>query len=376
MKVAFESSLLLGNRSGIGNYLFYLAGELCCSPEVSELFFIANRYGNHGTLPVYPNTGKAQYHKAWVPQTLSNSLAHIMWHRWYLGAYVGIKRPDIIHFPSLIGARYPHCKTVVTVHDLSFETFYPRSKQNNYYREYGLRSARLAERVIADSFATKQDLINIWGIAEDKIEVIHLGCGSEYHALERAQCARVIEQTLSVRTPYILWVGNIEPRKNLTFLLRAFEMATVRVPELNLIIAGRPGMSYPEFYKALGNSAMRKSITLVNGPSTEAIVYLYNAAACLCFPSLKEGFGLPVLEAFNCDCPVIASNNSSLPEVAGDAAVLLAATDLEGWVAAIERLVKDSVVSDAYRVKGRERAALFSWEKCARQTVEVYRSLL
>jgi len=376
MKVALESSLLLGNRSGIGNYLYYLAGELCRSAEVKELFFIANRYGKHGTLPVYPATGKAQYVNAWVPQTLSNSLAYVMWHRGYLGAYVRISRPDIIHFPSLIGARYPQCKTVVTIHDLSFATFYPSSKLTDYYREFGLKSVRLADRVIADSFATKQDLINIWGIAEDKIEVIHLGCGSDYHALERAQCAREIERTLGVSTPYILYVGNIEPRKNLTFLVKAFEMVVARVPELKLIIAGRPGMPYPEFYKTLSDSPMRKSITIVNGPSTEVLVQLYNAASCFCYPSLMEGFGLPVLEAFNCGCPVIASNNSSLPEVTGEAAVLLNATDLDGWVAAIGRFVMESAVSDAYRVQGRERAALFSWEKCARQTVDVYRSLL
>lgn len=376
MKVALESSLLLGNRSGIGNYLYYLAGELCRSPEVEELFFIANRYGKHGTLPVYPVTGKAQYNEPWVPQTLSNTLAYVMWHRWYLGAYVGIKRPDIIHFPSMICARYAKCKTVVTVHDLSFATFYPRSKQTDYYREYGQRSVKLADRIIVDSFATKQDLMNIWGITEDKVEVIHLGCGSEYHALERMQCAHEIERTLGVSTPYVLYVGNIEPRKNLAFLVKAFEMVVARVPELKLIIAGRPGMPYPEFYKALSDSPMRKSITIVNGPSTEVLVRLYNAAACFCYPSLMEGFGLPVLEAFNCGCPVIASNNSSLPEVTGEAAVLLDATDLEGWVAAIERFVKDSAAPDAYRVKGQERAALFSWEKCARQTVDVYRSLL
>jgi len=376
MKLAIEATLLLGNRSGIGNYLYYLAGELCRSPEIEEIFFIANGYRKSGKLPIFPNTRKAQYHRAWVPQSLSYRLAYEMWHSWCLMSYVKRKRPEVIHFPSLIGSLYPRCKTVVTVHDISFATFYPRTKLTDYYQEYGLRSVKLADRVIADSTATKRDLINTWHVAEEKIDVIHLGCGPEYRQLDRAQCGREVKKNYGISTPFLLYVGNIEPRKNLIFLVKAFEDVLVHVPELKLILAGRPTLPYPEFYKALTDSPAKESINIVNSPQTEELLQLYNAAACFCYPSLMEGFGLPVLEAFNCGCPVITSNNSSIPEVAGNAAVLLDATDLEGWVEAIERFIMDRAVAKEYRKKGRQRATLFSWKKCAQQTIAVYKSIL
>ncbi|HBZ86347.1 MAG: hypothetical protein A2509_10625 [Candidatus Edwardsbacteria bacterium RIFOXYD12_FULL_50_11] len=376
MKLAFESTLLLGNRSGVGNYMYHLAGELCRLPEIEEIHFIANRYKKSGDLPHFPATTKARYFKAWVPQSLSDRLAYQMWHRWYLGSFVKKSGADIIHFPSLIGAKYPRCQTVLTVHDLSFATFYPRTKQTDHYREYGLRSAKLADRVITDSQATKHDLINIWEIAESKINVIPLGCGPEYRQLDRSQCAAEMEKELGIGLPFILYVGNIEPRKNLTFLVEVFADALKRAPGLKLVIAGRQSLPYPGFHQALADSPARGSITVLNSPSTEVLVRLYNTAACFCYPSLMEGFGLPVLEAFNCGCPVIAANNSSLPEVAGEAAVLLDANDHEGWVAAIQRFATDSALAGDYRLKGQKRATLFSWEKCARQTIDVYKGLL
>jgi glycosyltransferase involved in cell wall biosynthesis len=376
MKLAFESTLLLGNRSGVGNYMYYLAGELCRSPEIEEINFIANGYKKSGNLPLFPATTKARYYQAWVPQSLSDRLAYEMWYHWYLGSFVKKKAVDVIHFPSLIGAKYSRCKTVATVHDLSFATFYPRTKLTEHYWEYGLRSAKLADRVITDSLAAKQDLMNIWDITESKINVIPLGCGPEFRLLDRAKCAAEIKKELGLDLPFILYVGNIEPRKNLTFLIKAFAEALKRTPGLKLVIAGRQGMPYPEFYQALADSPARESIVIIDSPSTEMLVRLYNTAACFCYPSLMEGFGLPVLEAFNCGCPVIAADNSSIPEVAGEAAVLLDANDHQGWVTAIQRLATETTFADDYRLKGQKRAMLFSWEKCAKQTIDVYKGML
>ena len=376
MKLAYESTLLLGNRSGVGNYMYYLAGELCRSSEVEELCFIANGYKKNGNLPHFPATNKTTYHKAWVPQSLSDRLAYEMWYHWYLGSYVKKKAVDVIHFPSLIGAKYPRCKTVLTVHDLSFATFYPRTKLTDHYREYGLRSAKLADRVITDSQATKHDLINIWEIAESKINVIPLGCGPEFRSLDRAQCSAEVKKELGIDLPFILYVGNIEPRKNLIFLIKVFADALKRTPGLKLVIAGRQSMPYQEFYQALGDSPARGSITILSNPSTEALVRLYNTADCFCYPSLMEGFGLPVLEAFNCGCPVIAADNSAIPEVTGEAAVLLNAKDHAGWVTAIQGFSTDNALADEYRLKGKQRAEAFSWEKCAKQTIIEYIRLL
>ena len=376
MKLAFESTLLLGNRSGVGNYMYHLAGELCRLPEIEEMYFIANRYKKNGNLPNFTAASKARYHQAWVPQSLSDHLAYQMWYHWYLGSYVKKKAVDVIHFPSLIGAKYPRCRTVLTVHDLSFATFYPRTKRTDHYREYGLRSAKLADRVITDSQATKHDLINIWEIAESKINVIPLGCGPEFRLLDRAQCSAEIKKELGIDLPFILYVGNIEPRKNLAFLIKVFADALKRTPGLKLLIAGRQTMPYPEFYQALTDSPARESITIISNPSLEMLLQLYNSAACFCYPSLMEGFGLPVLEAFNCGCPVIAADNSSIPEVTGDAAILLDANDHEGWVTAIQGFSTSNALADEYRLKGQQRAEVFSWEKCARQTAAVYKGLL
>ena len=376
MKLAFESTLLLGNRSGIGNYTYYLAMELCRAPEIEDMYFIANSYRKNGKLPLFTATSKTKYHTAWVPQSFSDRLAYDMWYRSYLGAYVKMVGADVIHFPSLIGAKYSGCKTAITVHDLSFVKFYPRTRLTEYLQKYGEISARQADVVITDSQVTKLDIVDTWGIPKDKINVIPLGCGPEYHPLDRTQCAHTLSRDIGIESPFILYVGNIEPRKNLVFLLKSFEAVRDRLPGMTLVIAGRRSMPYPEFYQAFADSPAKGSVTILSNPSTEMLARLYNTAACFCYPSLMEGFGLPVLEAFNCGCPVIAANNSSIPEVAGEAALLLDANDHDGWVGSIQRFSTDNALADEYRLKGQQRAWMFSWEKCAQQTLAIYKGLL
>jgi glycosyltransferase involved in cell wall biosynthesis len=276
--------------------------------------------------------------------------------------------------------------TILTVHDLSFERD-PDSAPPRllpFLKRVVPDSARRATHVIADSHATARDLSALYGIPAEKITVIHSGVDSRfepyrdtlYHCRRRAY---VLKRYGLDGAPFILTVGTMQRRKNHLRLVQAFARLVKRLPEANqprLVIAGGKGWLYDEVHAEVARLGVTDLVHFVGYVDDADLPHLYQAAAVFAFPSLYEGFGLPPLEAMACGVPVVASNVSSLPEVVGDAGLLVDPLDVEALATALEQALCDEGWRRHAIARGLERAAHFTWARAAQQLLEVYARVL
>jgi len=262
-------------------------------------------------------------------------------------------------FPeAILDRRIPQVTVVHDLLPLHFPAEYPR--QQHYFRWIVPRALRLSRRVIADSESTRGDVVRHFGLLSERVTVVYPGYDPTTFVPDVSGSARPAKEQ-----PYVLYVGNLLPHKNLRRLIDAFAMLRRRVP-VGLVIRGE---GRPEYARRLREQV----VTLGLGNEVQFLGYidarglreLYLGAACLVFPSLGEGFGLPVLEAMACGLPVITSRVSSLPEVAGDAAVMVDPADAAELAEAMHRVVTRGDLREDLRRRGLKRAGLFSWRRTA-----------
>jgi len=267
--------------------------------------------------------------------------------------------------------------TVLTVHDLIFRHLPEHHKPlNRWYLNLTMPLyCRRASHIIAISECTERDLITAYGLPPEKITVI-------YEAADPRFGPRPPKVVAAARTRYglpdryLLFVGTIEPRKNLARLLAAFERIHAERLSDALVIVGKRGWLYDDFFARLEQSSARDAVILPGYVPNDDLPTIYAGAQALVFPSLYEGFGLPVLEAMACGTPVVASNASSLPEVGGSAALYFSPTQVEAMVEAVCRLLRDADLRGSMRTEGLNRAAEFSWRSTAAKTRTVYDAVL
>jgi glycosyltransferase involved in cell wall biosynthesis len=264
-------------------------------------------------------------------------------------------------------------RTVYTVHDLSFE-FNPDFYKDRWYR-YVKNSTMRADVITTPSFSSKKDLVRIYNIPEDKIKVIYLGVNQEiFKPISKEVAHKYLKKYLPFER-YILTVATSIKRKNIPFLLDVYKILKKKgIEEKFVIIAGTLYLKDEILKLATEKKIENDTFVLTEIPVNE-LPFFYSGAELFVFLSLYEGFGLPVLEAMACGCPVITSNISSLPEIAGDAGIIVNPYSLEESSTSILNTLSDEILKSEKRKKGIERASLFSWEKCARETLEVYREL-
>lgn len=263
-----------------------------------------------------------------------------------------------------------------TIHDISFEHF-PRL----FTRRTRLRmratipwSARHSAVVLTGSEHARGDLIQAYGLPPERVVVTPYSADRRFRRLDRAEADRLLAG-IEVPERYLLCVGNLQPRKNLRRLLEAFATlpAHIRPP---LVVVGQPAWLYDDVYAAVRNHQLGADVHFTGFVSTEQLIALYSRAHAFAYPSLYEGFGLPVLEALACGVPTLVSNRSSIPEVAGDAALLIDPEDVEAIAAGLERVICDETLRRGLAERGPRQAARFSWERCAEATARAYRFAL
>ncbi len=242
------------------------------------------------------------------------------------------------------------------------------------YRRYIPRTLANVDGVVTASAHAAHDLRRFLHVPSDRLHVVPLGVADQFCPLSHTQRAATAEQH-GLREPYILSVGAPQPRKNLGRLVEAFARLHARHPAWRLVIAGPSPWRHDAVRERIDALSVRDAVTALGYVPDEELPAIYSAAGLFVFPSLLEGFGLPVLEAMACGVPVVASNAASLPEVAGDAALLVEPTDTDALSAAMERVIADPVLAASLRQRGRERAVTFSWAR-AEKTVAVYREVL
>jgi glycosyltransferase involved in cell wall biosynthesis len=270
--------------------------------------------------------------------------------------------PEVLFVPAHVRPLVCPVPAVVTVHDLGYRRFpgaHPLAQR--LYLDWSTRfSARRAAHLIADSQATRRDLVQLYAVPDDKITVVYPGRDESLGRVDPA----AVRAKYNLPERYLLHVGTLQPRKN---LLRLIEAANHQSPVSSLVLAGRPGWLAQPILAA----ARAAGVRVLDGVPDEDLAGLYSGAAAFVFPSLYEGFGFPVLEAMACGTPVICANTSSLPEVAGEAALTVDPLDAGALAAAIARVLADSALRDSLIAKGYEQIKRFAWERAAREALAI-----
>ncbi len=318
--------------------------------------------------------GKIEWHHSRLPT--ASPLVRIAWEQTLGPLATRRSRVDLMHFPVNVVSVPPSVPQVVTVHDLAFHHFpeqYPAAKQR-YLRLMTRLSVRRAQRVIAVSESTRQDIIGLYGCPPEKVVTVPNGVGSEMQVLPADMVAQ-FRREQGLPENFMLFLGTLQPRKNLETLLRAYATITDKV-DWPLVVAGATGWQFDRIFALVRQLGLEERVRFAGYVAGEQLPLWYNAASLFVYPSLYEGFGLPVLEAMACGTPVIAANTSSLPEVLGDAGLMADPRDTRGLAAAMLAVAQDSDLRQQLGRRGRERAQGFSWTRTAELTVEVYRQAL
>jgi glycosyltransferase involved in cell wall biosynthesis len=236
-------------------------------------------------------------------------------------------------------------------------------------------SAGNADRLIAISESTRQDVIRLLSVASSKIVSTQLAASSNYCLLPPFEVESVVKRYNLIQGKYIYFVGALEPRKNIPLLIEAYAKLGKQFSDVPLIIAGKKGWMYHEIFKRVAALNLQDRVRFLGYVPEQDLIALYNGARVFVYPSYYEGFGFPVLEAMQCGTPVITTNVSSMPEVAGDAALLVPPNDVEALSIALQRVLTDDVLAKNLSQRGLARAVNFSWQRCAKETLQVYESV-
>ncbi len=363
MRVAFDAHVVGERESGNETYAVNLLQALVNDPAGDNTYQVLTPYPDRlrAAVELPPSATVVAVRPA-------NSLLRIPFG---IPSAVRRHRSDVLHV-SYIAPLVVGCPTVVTVHDLSYLA-YPQSlspRARFILTALVPLSVRRAARVIAVSAFTRQDLVTRYGIPDEKISVIHEAAGPAFRVLDDAGSRRLPP---AVTEPFVLGVGNLEPRKNLARLIEAFA-ALAREPGVTakLVLVGRARRQAASLAGLVELHGLRDRVIFTGFVEEEDLVLLYNRAALFIYPSLYEGFGLPPLEAMACGCPVIASNVTAMPEVLGDAALLVNPTSAHAMTEAMRALLRGDAQSDELRARGLRQVARYSWAHAAEQTRAVY----
>jgi glycosyltransferase involved in cell wall biosynthesis len=357
--------------TGLGGNESYATNLIEALAEIDQ----TNRY----TLYVTKREAVERFSNKWPNFSVRSTLPHTPLIRIPLTLSAELRRNpvDVLHV-QFTAPPFSPCPVVVSIHDLSFEhlpnTFTWRSRKQ--LRITVRRTARQAAQVIALSEYARNDIINTYQVSPDKTSVIPLSAGSHFRPITDEEELQRVRQTYGIEGEYMLSVGAIQPRKNLGRLVAAYShlrgvKSEGKLPKL--VLAGKCAWLYDETLRAIKELKLSDSIVLTGYVPESDLPALYSGAICFIYPSYFEGFGLPPLEAMQCGVPVIVGDRTSLPEVIGDAGILVDPFDVNALAAAIEKVLGDSTLRAKLSLQGLARAKLFDWRETARQTLAVYR---
>lgn len=301
-----------------------------------------------------------------------------IWHRlrlpvpveWVIGPVDVFHSPDFTLPPTL---RRTRC--MVTVHDLSFLRL-PECYEPVLFRYLSVevpRAVRRADWVLADSKSTRCDLIELLRVPAERISVIYPAADPGFHPIQDPDVLSRVQLKYGLPPRFVLSVGTLQPRKNYVRLIQA--MARLHQPEVKLVIVGGKGWLFDEVFTAIQEQGLQEQVLILGFVDETDLPVLYNLAEVFCFPSLYEGFGIPPLEAMACGTPVIAADNSSLPEAVGDAGILIDASSTEELTCALQRLLQNPALRRELVERGRIQVSKFSWDEAAKRLLDIYRRL-
>jgi len=372
MRIAINCQILSVNSLGVGRYTENLVKALADVDEENHYLLLVNSRVNLAKLPQQDN-----FEILTTEMPIFGTKTRILWEQFWLPFSLVGKEVDLVHFPDLSLPVLPllDCPYVVTIHDLTHYAFREAYTLGKilYKRCTTPVAVRGASRIIADSESTKQDIVKTLAVSGRRIATVYPGLIEMFKPITRKEQLEETRAKFHLPPRYILHVGSIDPRKNLVTLLKAYaNLKEANLPH-KLIVVGPKEFNYAPILEAAQSLDMADRIVFLGFVSNEDLVNIYNMAELFVFPSIHEGFGFPPLEAMACAVPVITSNTSSLPEIVGDAALLVDPYDTQGLVAAMLRVLTDDRLRNEMSQRGLFRAKLFSWRKAAEETVKVYK---
>jgi glycosyltransferase involved in cell wall biosynthesis len=374
LRIAIDYTSAINQNAGIGRFVRNLVDAVVAHGSTdSFLLFHANP--NPGRAPNYPSGSNVSHREL----RISERWANIIWHRlqvplpadWLTGPI------DLFHSPDFVLPPVRAARSILTVHDLAF-LLYPEcadARLRAYLEKTVPRSVRRADYVVADSENTRNDVICLLGVPPERVTVVPGGVDPVFRPVTDPTRLSTLRRSMGLddTTPYILFIGVIEPRKNLMGLIEAFDILKSRrsLPH-KLVVAGRRGWLSDSTMERAERSPYRSEIIFPGFIPEADLPTLYSAAETFAFPSHYEGFGLPVLEAMACGTPVVASRASSLPEVVGDAGMQVDPDDSDHLASALELLALNPEMRADFSTRGIARASTFTWEAAAEVMLDVY----
>jgi alpha-1,3-rhamnosyl/mannosyltransferase len=367
MRIALDGRTIQDHFPGIGRYTFNLALALAESGPADDILLLHNQRNRNtrfdlDLLRAKPNLSVLE----------SNSPYFSLVDQWRIPRQLRARQSALYHSPYYVMPYFAPCPAVVTVHDLIpllYPHYFTAARRLEFYATVRL-ATRAARMVVADSEATAADVRRLLHLDARKVRVVHAAADPTLVRPDDAVIASV-RARYNLPETYVLYVGSNKPHKNLIRLVEAWS----KMPNRNrtqLVLAGSWDSRHNEARLAATRLGLESDIRWLGSTPQHDLAAVYSGATLFVFPSEYEGFGLPVLEAMACGVPVLCSNSSSLPEVAGDAAVLLDPGDSDSWAEAIQRLLADEGLRMMYGERGLRRADQFTWSETARQMREVY----
>jgi glycosyltransferase involved in cell wall biosynthesis len=366
MRIGIDARIAYYTRGGIHNYVLRLLDALAVLDADTEYHVLHSRKDHNPRL----RGGNFYPVACWTP-------SHHRLERWALGIEVARLGLDLLHSTDFIPPALGIQRSVITVHDLNF-LYYPQfltDESRRYYNQQIRWAVRRADHILADSHATKSDLVSLLEVPPEKVTVVHLAADAAFHPVTDAEAGR-ISGKYGLELGYLLCVGTLEPRKNLPGLLQAYRLlldtGTTTAP---LVLIGGKGWLYDEVFELMEALRLEGHVRFLHDVPDTDLPGMYNAASVLTTPSFYEGFGLPALEAMACGTPVVVADRASLPEVVGDAGLLVDPDDTDSIAQALGRVLTDDPLRARMRELGLAQAASFTWERAAQATLAVYREV-
>lgn len=366
MVIGFDASrAFVTERTGTENYSYYLLRALVTIDRENQYYVYTGKVSRE--LRVGQDEWPSNFRFVEIPLKK-------LWTQIGLAYRTWIDRLDLLFVPAhtLPVFKKPGLKTIVTIHDLGYEYLpsYHQFPQKYYLNWSTVYASGHSAKLIAVSKATKNDLISKLKCNPHKIEVIYEGVeAGKYQRKYEALRVKYVLEKYAINGNYLLSVGTIQPRKNYKRLIEAFTKIS---NSMELVIVGKKGWMWEEIIETPKKYGLQKKVKFLEYILDDDLIILYQNARCLVQPSLFEGFGLPILEAMASGCPVVTSNRSSLPEVVGDAGILVDPYNIDSIIDGIHKIISDQNLRDVLIAKGKNRVKEFAWEKAASRTLALF----
>ena len=372
MKIGIDATALPPQPVGAGNYIIQLVRSLAEVDTNDEIVvFVQER-----RQPLFNLTSLSNI--TWEIVSDKNPAYRMVWEQITLPRIIQLAGVDLLHSLHYTRPANLPCASVVTIHDMTF-FLYPElhTHVKRFFFPRAIRSSvRRADALIAISESTRQDSIRILGIPPEKIHTVLLGVTEEFRIITDHDLLSEIRKRYNLPELFILYVGLVEPRKNLPMLIDAFKKFVDAGYQYDLVIVGRFGWMYERVLRRIEELGLHHQVHFTGYVPQQDLPMVYNLASVSVYPTRYEGFGLPALESMACGTPVITTAISSLPEIVGDAGILIPSGDESALIHAMIEVLNNATLHQQLSIEGLKRAKQFTWQRTARETMKVYQTVL